>query len=97
MIIRCTDGKFYVCVRAFALPCVCVCICICVLASIYHCMMCLCYCTYVHVVPTACHSQHPIGGRVTVLQTSIPNVGPGALKDRDVSPSATKIVRVTIV
>ena len=68
--------------------CVCVCTCICVLASIYHCMMCLCYCTYVHVAPIACHSQHPIGGCVTVLQTSIPNVGPGALKYRDVSPSA---------
>ena len=48
-------------------------------------------------ITLSCQSQHPIGGRVTVLQTSIPNVGPGALKYRDVSPSATKIVRVIIV
>jgi len=33
-----------------------------------------------------------IGGRVTVLQTTLPNVGPGALKYRDVSLSSVKKV-----
>ena len=37
-------------------------------------------------------SQHLIGGRVTVLQTTLPNVGPGALKYRDVAPSSVKKV-----
>ena len=39
--------------------------------------------------------QHHIGGRVTVLQTTLPNVGPGALKYRDVAPSSVKKVWFT--
>ena len=54
-------------------------------------------CVHLRFIILYFHSQHPIGGRVTVLQTSIPNVGPGALKYREVSPSATKIVRLIIV
>ena len=38
------------------------------------------------------YTQHSIGGRVTVVQSCLPNVGPGALKNRDVTPSATKKV-----
>ncbi|CAI8053137.1 Protein transport protein Sec24B [Geodia barretti] len=33
---------------------------------------------------------HSIGGRVTVIQTCLPTTGPGALKNRDVNPPATK-------
>lgn len=34
---------------------------------------------------------HPIGGRVTVLMSTLPNVGPGSLKYRDVAPSSVKM------
>ena len=37
--------------------------------------------------------QHAIGGRVTVVQACMPTIGPGALKNRDVNPPATKKVR----
>ena len=36
--------------------------------------------------------QHSIGGRVTVVQTCLPTLGPGALKNRDINPPATKKV-----
>ena len=41
--------------------------------------------------------QHSIGGRVTVIQTCLPTTGPGALKNRDVNPPATKKVCKYIV
>lgn len=36
--------------------------------------------------------QHPIGGRVTVIVSNLPNCGPGSLKYRDVAPSSIKMV-----
>lgn len=35
--------------------------------------------------------KHPIGGRITVIQTSMPNIGPGVIKMRE-QTSATKMV-----
>ena len=37
--------------------------------------------------------QHPIGGRVTVLLSSRPSIGPGAVSKEAASPGATKRVR----
>ncbi|XP_064387627.1 protein transport protein Sec24A-like isoform X2 [Halichondria panicea] len=34
---------------------------------------------------------HPIGGRVTVIVSNLPNIGPGSLKYRDVAPSSMKM------
>ena len=40
--------------------------------------------------------QHPIGGRVTVLLSSRPSIGPGAVSKEAPSPGATKRVRTRI-
>ena len=42
--------------------------------------------------------QHPTGGRVTVLQTVLPTVGPGALESREDSNQRTsKVLEVTSI
>ena len=47
-------------------------------------------------VPSHFCPQHPIGGRVTVLLSSRPSIGPGAVSKEAPSPGATKRVRTRI-
>ena len=48
-------------------------------------------------VPSHFCPQHPIGGRVTVLLTSRPSIGPGAVSKEAPPPGATKRVKTRII
>ena len=43
------------------------------------------------IIPLLFHFKGPTGGRVTVMQTCLPTVGPGALENREVSGDSGKV------